>query len=132
MHLATAITLTLASVAAAVDMRPYSAGPGVEEQFDTFIEEYYLINEDKLANATFIDLWSPDAIMVLQGNAFHGPQAMLEVRNKLLPAHRFPSKDWWHLIHETIVVGEDETSKRYQATITVQTNYYPGNCSQAQ
>lgn len=133
MHFLTAATLSLVSLAAAVDMTSYVASSGVETEFGTFLEEYYRIQEDKLANATFIDLWTPtDAVMILQGSEFDGAVAMLAVRNSLLPATGTPSKDWWHVMESAAVVGEETDSKTYAATFVVQTTYVPGNCSQAQ
>lgn len=132
MQFPTAVTLSLAGFAAAVDMTPYVAGTGVESGFVTFVEEYYRISEDKTANATFIDLWTSDAVMILQGNAFEGAEAMLAVRNRLLPSTGTPEKNWWHLIEGAEVIGEEDGTKTYEATIIVQTTYVPGNCSQAQ
>lgn len=133
MQFLAATIISLASLVAAVDMTSYVAGEGVEPAFAPFLKEYYRIQEDKLANATFIDLWTPtDAVMILQGTEFDGAATMLAVRNKLLPATGTPSKNWWHVMEGAVVLGQDTGSKTYMATFIVQTTYVPGNCSQAQ
>ncbi|CAN8096182.1 unnamed protein product [Discula destructiva] len=132
MHFPTALALSLAgTLAAAVDMASYQAGMGVEQEFAEFVQEYYRIQEDKHATTTFLDMWTPDAVMVLQGTEIHGPDAMLAMRNKLLPANATPSKDWWHVIQSAEVDSKDESTKTYLVTMIVQTTYTPGNCSQA-
>lgn len=127
-----ALSASSAIMVAAVDISPYIAGNDVEDGFKAFVEEYYLISEDKAATTTFTDMWTSDAVMVLQGSEFDGADAMLRVRNSLLPSTGTPSKDWWHLIEGAQVVGEDASTKTYAATIVIQTTYVPGNCSQAQ
>lgn len=120
--------------ATAVTMTAYVAGTGVEAEFAPFVEEYYLVNEDKLSNATFLDLWTDDATMIIQSGTVQveGPTAILALRNRLLPATGTPSKDWWHVIQGAEVVEVDAEWKTYEVTMIVQSNYVPGNCSQAQ
>lgn len=132
MHFTATTLLSLASLAAAVDMTLYKAGAGVDAAFKDFVAEYYLVNEDKTASATFLDLWTTDARMILQGNVYNGAEAMLKVRNTLLPATGTPSKAWWHYVTDAEVVTDAADSKTFLATIIVQTTYLPGNCSQAQ
>lgn len=124
--------VSLIALAKAVDMTLYQAGAGVDEGFKAFVEEYYLINEDKYATTNFTDLFTDDAVMILQGREFDGPATMLQVRNSLLPINANPTKDWWHLIETAEVAGEEDASKTFAVTMIVQTTYTPGNCSQAQ
>ncbi|KAG8165191.1 hypothetical protein KVR01_005466 [Diaporthe batatas] len=125
----TVFILSAASLASAVDMSPYKAGVGVDEGFATFVEEYYRISEDKTATNTFTDFWTTDGELIIAGNTYKGYNAMLGVKQALLPVDG--NKAWWHLIRGSEVVGEAADSKTYMANIVIQTIYTPGNCSQA-
>ncbi|KAK7707975.1 hypothetical protein SLS64_006797 [Diaporthe eres] len=125
----TVFGLFIADLVSAVDMSPYKAGAGVEDGFATFVEEYYRISEDKTATTTFTDFWTTDGELIIAGNVYQGYDAMLAVKQALLPVDG--NKSWWHLIRGSELVGEAADSKTYVADIVIQTTYTPGNCSQA-
>lgn len=119
----------MAAGAQAVDMSPYQAGPGVEDGFATFVQEYYRVSEDASSTTAYTDFWPADGEMILAGNHYTGTDQILAVRQKLLPNDG--SKAWWHLIRGAELQTDAQDSKTYVAEVVIQTTYTPGNCSQA-
>ncbi|KAF7190151.1 hypothetical protein HII31_08482 [Pseudocercospora fuligena] len=123
------VAACLASLAKCVDMSLYSAGPGVEVRFKTYLQELYRSAEDPAATTDFTDFFTADGQLKVVTMVATGAEDIIALKQELLPVAG--NKHWNHLPNVTTVDSETSTAKTYQVLGVIDTTYDGGNCSRA-
>ncbi|EAT78947.2 hypothetical protein HBH56_072080 [Parastagonospora nodorum] len=119
----------LLGTAASIDMSKYSAGPGVESEFKSFVQALYASTEDPAVRETFADYFTTNGTLIVRGIVATGADEIIALKEKLLPPAG--NKHWNHKPNVTTVDSETATQKTYQVLGVIQSTYDGGNCSQA-
>ncbi|KAF1934782.1 hypothetical protein EJ02DRAFT_439654 [Clathrospora elynae] len=119
----------LLGVAASVDMSRYSAGPGVNPGFKSYLKELYASAEDPSATKTFTNFFTTDGQLIVLANTATGSDQIIALKQELLP--QLGNKHWNHIPNVTTIASETSAKKTYQVLGVIETTFDSGNCSQA-
>ncbi|KAF4301702.1 hypothetical protein GTA08_BOTSDO09645 [Botryosphaeria dothidea] len=74
-----------ASTVAAVDLKHYQAGTGVEAEFADFLKELYALSEEPASTDTFTDFFTADGVLIVRGTTATGAAEIVQLKQRLLP-----------------------------------------------